>query len=269
LLKEVSPSVLTWCTLLLATPIVAIYAINEGIPSINWLFFIGVIGSVIFYSAAAITRFRAMKATELSTIYPLVSLGPIFTMIFAFLPPLNEKPHSLAIFGVIIIFLGCYILNVSNAKEGLFKPIKLLFENKISALMILSVVLESIILIFDKLAIVNTMPGNSTFALMCENILIILGFLPILYLRKIDFTSQIFKNKWIFLLIGTLNSVSTILAFSAVSGGNVGIVSAIFKMQLLFVLLFSFIFFKDKPKLETVIGSVIMIAGVVLIKLGL
>lgn len=269
LLKEVNPSVLTWCTLLVATPIITIYAIKEGIPTLNWLFVTGIIGSVIFYSAAAITRFRAIKASELSAIYPLVSLGPIFTMIIAFLPPLNEKPQFLAVIGVLVTLLGCYVLNVNNAKEGLAKPIKLLFENKISALMILSVILESVILIFDKFAIINTMPENSTFTLMCENILIIISFIPILYFRKIDFKGQILRNKWTFVLIGILNSISTILAFSAVSGGNVGIVAAIFKMQLLFVLLFSFIFLKDKPKLETIIGSVIMIIGVVLIKIGL
>jgi uncharacterized membrane protein len=72
----------------------------------------------------------------------------------------------------------------------------------------------------------------------------------------------------LFLLLGVLNAFSTILAFSAVGGGNVGLVAAILKAQILFVLLFSYIAFKDKPKLETFIGSTIMITGIVLIKIG-
>lgn len=71
-----------------------------------------------------------------------------------------------------------------------------------------------------------------------------------------------------FLLLGLLNAISTILAFSAVGGGSVGLVATILKTQILLVLLFSYIAFKDKPKLETLIGSAIMIAGVVLIKIG-
>ena len=160
-------------------------------------------------------------------------------------------------------------MNVNNAKEGLLKPIKLLFENKASALMILSVVINSVVIAFDKLAINNTIPQNTTFVLLAENILVIVGLLPILYLRNKNFTRQIFDNKKLFIILGLLNAVSTILAFSAVGSGSVGLVSTILKTQLLFVLLFSFIFFKDKPRLETIIGSIIMILGVVLIKIGL
>jgi len=269
ILKGVSPSVLTWCTLVLATPIIAIFAIKEGIPNLNTLFIAGVVGSVIFYTASEIIQFRAMKIADLSAIYPLVSLGPIFTLIVAFRPPLNEKPGCIAIIGVLITLLGVYVLNVNNAKEGLLKPIKLLFENKASALMILSVVINSVVIAFDKLAINNTIPQNTTFVLLAENILVIVGLLPILYLRNKNFTRQIFDNKKLFIILGLLNAVSTILAFSAVGSGSVGLVSTILKTQLLFVLLFSFIFFKDKPRLETIIGSIIMILGVVLIKIGL
>ena len=59
------------------------------------------------------------------------------------------------------------------------------------------------------------------------------------------------------------------LGFSAIGGGSIGLVATILKTEVLFVLLFSYIAFKDKPKFETLMGSVVMIAGVVLIKIGL
>lgn len=269
ILKGVSPSVLTWCTLLLATPIIVIFAIKEGVPNLNILFAVGVIGSVIFYTISNIVQFRAMKIADLSAIYPLVALGPIFTLVVAFLPPLNEKPNFIAIIGVLVTLFGTYVLNAGNAKEGLLKPIKLLFENKASALMILSVLLGSVIIVFDKLAINNTLPKNTIFVLLIENILIIVGLWPVLYLRNKNFGRQIFDNKKLFIILGVLNAFSTILVFSATGGGSVGIVSTILKAQLFFVLLFSFIFFKDRPKFETIVGSIIMILGVVLIKIGL
>ena len=77
-----------------------------------------------------------------------------------------------------------------------------------------------------------------------------------LNLKNKNFTRQIFDNKKLFIILGVLSAFSTILAFSALGGGSVGIVSTILKTQLLFVLLFSFIFFKDRPKLETIIGSI-------------
>jgi len=123
-LKAVNPVVLTWCTLLLATPIIAFFAIKEGVPNLNTLFIIGVIGSVLFYTISSIARFRTMKDADLSAIYPLVALGPILTLLIAFLPPLNEKPNFISIIGVLITLFGTYILNISKAREGLLKPIK-------------------------------------------------------------------------------------------------------------------------------------------------
>jgi len=58
------------------------------------------------------------------------------------------------------------------------------------------------------------------------------------------------------------------LAFSAVGGGDVALVSTILKSQLLFVLVFSYKIFKDTPKFETLVGTAVMVAGVILIKIG-
>jgi len=135
--------------------------------------------------------------------------------------------------------------------------------------MTVSVLTNSVVIVFDKLAINNTFPQNTTFTLFVENLMVIFGLLPLLYVRNKNFYQQITSNTKSFLLLGILNAVSTILAFSALGGGSVGLVATILKTQVLFVLLFSYIVFKDKPKLETLIGSVVMIAGVVLIKIGL
>src|SRR3990167_9641140 len=122
ILRGVSPLVLIWCTLLLATPIVAFFAFKQGLPTFNSLFILGITGSVLFYTTSKIIQFRAMKIADLSAIYPLISLGPIFTLLAGFLPPLNERPGSLAILGVIVTLLGTYLLNIGNAKQGLLKP---------------------------------------------------------------------------------------------------------------------------------------------------
>lgn len=268
ILDGISSSVLFWCTLVLSTPFIAFFAIKEGIPSFNLLFVLGIIGSVLFYTTHKLTQFRAMKLSDLSEIYPLVSLGPIFTLFIAFSPPLNERPSSLAIIGLIITLFGVYFLNATKAKENLLKPIKLLFTNKASALMMISVLVDSVVIIFDKIAINNITPKNTTFVVLVENILIILGFLPVLYLRNRNFTKEIFSHKKIFIVLALLNVIGTILAFSAVGGGNVAIVATIFRAQIVFVLLLSYLFLKDKPRSEIILGTLIMIVGVVLIKIG-
>lgn len=268
LIKGVSASVLTWATLVLATPIIFLFALKEGIPQLNYLFFIGVTGSVLFYTASQVIGFKAMRMADLSAIYPLASLGSIFTLFVALLPPLSEKPTLLATVGVFITLAGAYILNATKAKEGLLEPVKSLLKDRASFLMIVSVLIGSVVIVFDKFAINNTLPQNTTFTLLIENFMVILGMLPILCIRNKNFYHQITSNSKLFLFLGLLNALATILAFSAVGGGNVGLVATILKTQILFVLLFSYLTFKDRPKLETLIGSIIMILGVVLIKTG-
>lgn len=158
LIKNVSAVVLTWTTLLFATPIIFILATREPIPHLNYLFFIGVTGSVIFYTSSRIIGLKAIRIGDLSSVFPLISLGPIFTLIVAMFPPLSERPSPTAIVGVIITLLGTYILNVEAKKEGLLKPFRLLFESRASLMMIIAVVIESMVIIFDKMAINNTLP---------------------------------------------------------------------------------------------------------------
>lgn len=268
LIKNVSALVLTWATLVLATPIIFISAIKDGIPQLDSLFLIGVIGSVLFYTISQVAGFKAMRIADLSSIYPLVALGPIFTLLVATLPPISEKPGGLAILGVFVTLLGTYILNAVGVKEGILEPLRSLFKNKASLLMIISVLLNTIVIVFDKLAINNTIPKNTTFTLLIENLMVIFGLLPVLYIRDRHFSSQVFGNLKLFLLVGVLNAIATILAFLSTGGGDVGLVATLLKTNILLVLLFSYLVFKDRPKREILIGSLIMITGVVLIRMG-
>lgn len=268
ILNKVSATFLTWATLLLATPIIFMFTIKDGLPSLNSLFFIGIIGSVAFYTVAKVIGFKAIRMADLSSIYPLTSLGPIFTLSVALLPPLSEIPKLLAVIGVFITLIGCYILNLKATKKGIFGPLSQLWHNKASLLMLLAILIDSVIIIFDKIAIKNTFPQNTTFTLLIENIVIIFGLLPFLYFRDRNFLDQMFNNTKLFILLGLLNAVATILAFSAVGEGNVSLVKTLMQTEILFVLLLSLFFFKDKPKRETVIGSIIMIVGVLLIKIS-
>lgn len=268
LIKGVSATVLTWCTLVLATPFIFVYAIKEGVPNLNSSFFLGVGGSVILYTLSKVLGLKAIREANLSAIYPLVSLGPIFTLLVAISPPLSEIPTVVSVVGVLITLIGVYVLNVGSLKEGIFKPVQVLLKNKASLLMIVSVLIDSTVIIFDKYAINNTFPKNTTFTLLIENIFVVLGLLPILFWRNRNFMKEIFTNTKLFILLGVLNAITTILAFSAVGGGNVGLVATIMKAQMLLVLLFSFVVFKDKPKISTIIGSVLMVIGIVFIKIG-
>ena len=268
-LSKVGPAVLYWASLAISTPLIAFFAFKNGIPNLSGIFFIGALGSIIFYTFSRILQFRVIRDAPLSHVYPLIALSPISTLILAFLPPISERPSALSLLGVLISLVGTYILNISSVREGLFEPFKILFRNKFAFLMLISVVTLGFVNAFDKIAIKGTDPQNTIFALFFENIVIVFGMLPYFIPKLKDVFSQISMNKWPLLSLGVLAAISNSLGFISIGNGNVGIVSALFRTQIFFALLFSFLLFKDKPKFETIIGSIIMISGVVLIKIGL
>lgn len=264
-LKKIDPIVFYWAAILFSTPFILPLVIKEGIPELNHKFFIGVIASVIFYTVSKIIFNKIIQKNNLSEVYPIISLSPIFALIFSIFI-LSEKYSIAEFIAIAVTLLGAYILNISRVKEGLLEPFKLLFKNKISFWMLVSVALVGIVSVFDKLAINNTFPQNESFAILTENIIIIVCFLPWVIIKNKTVLPQIVSNIKIFVLIGFLMAASTLLAFLALGNGEAGLVTSVFRTQVFFVLLFSYIFFKDRPKTETIIGSIIMFAGLVLLK---
>lgn len=266
-LKTVSPTLLLWGTFAFAVPMITIFLIIKGIPSFSHLFIAAICFSVLFYTLSRLLQYKVMQKTDLSFIYPLVSLGAVVTLLVSFLPPLNERPNAMASIGVLVVIAGCYVLNVGQVKEGIWQPFKVLINNRLTGIMIMAIILEGSVTYFDKIAINNTIPSNSTFVLVIEDALIVIGLLPVMAMRNIGWVSEIKKNYRVFILLGVLEAVSSIGGFLAIGSGNIGLVSALFKIKTIFVLLFSYLMFDDKPKTETIIGSFIMILGVVLIKI--
>jgi len=133
--------------------------------------------------------------------------------------------------------------------------------------MLISVSTLGFVSAFDKIAIKGTSPQNEIFTLFFENVLIVVGMFPYFLSKWKSVASQISISKWPLLLLGLLSAASNGLGVLSIGGGNVGIVAAVLRTQIFFALLFGFIFFKDKPKLETIIGTLLMILGLVAIKL--
>lgn len=268
LVKDFSPLFLVWVATLISIPFTVPFMGGFKIPAISTAFLAGIFLSVAAYVTTTVLRLKAFKLANLSQIFPLISISSIFTLIFAMFPPLLEKPTTLSVIGVLITVLGVYMLHMDLSKRNVLEPFVILFKNKASLLVLVSAVISATTIIFDKIAIDNTLPPEPIFTLQAENLLLVIIFLPVLLLnRDIQPKKIMLQYKWL-LLMGVLLAASAIVGFFAISAANVGYISAIYKTEIIFVLLFSWIFFKDKPKKEIWLGTIIALFGVVLIKFG-
>jgi len=266
-LKNTDPFVFYWAVMTTSIPFVFIFSYQDGIPNLSYPFFIGIVGSVVFYTISKVIFYHSIKNAVLSHVYPLISIGPVFTLLFSMLF-LSERLSGLEIVGGGITLFGTYMLNISSAKEGILEPFKILIRNKFALMMLVSVLIGSVVMIFDKVAVNNMSPQNTSFALLAENLLIAFGLLPYILIKKKSELREIFAHKGNVLALAALNAASNLLAFLALGSGNPGIISSILRTQVFFVLLFSFIFFKDRPKRDTLLASIVMILGLVVLKLA-
>lgn len=268
-LRRVSAAVLAFSLFALTIPILIFLSLWEGIPTLNWLFLIGTLtSSLVFVFSKTITN-EVLKQNLISKILPLTAFAGFFTYIFG-LVFLSESIKFIPLLGLVLVLLGAYILNADQAREDLLKPLKLLFLEKKSLIYLFAIMLGGLTVILDKWALSNTLPSSPTFTLLTEQIFmsILLGA----YMLKKENKTYVLgiKNNFKILLLNSVTNLFTgFFIFYAYSfGGPAALVVGIKRFQIFLILLMSYIFFKDKPTKHVWIATAIMIAGVLMIRIG-
>lgn len=267
-LNKVSAVMLTWSLFTLSLPLTAYFALKNGLPSLNQMFFLGVTASSVTFIFSKTISNETIKNNLVSKVFPLTAFNGFFTYVFGLLF-LSESLRLIPVIGLFLTVVGSYILNADQTKEDLLKPFKLLFTNKASLLFLFAIMLNALTAIFDKIGINNTQPVNSAFALLAEDVIMIVILTTYLLKKEHKKWIKEFKDNFIILLAnGFIYGLSTLLVFSALTGGPVALVLGVKRLQIFFILIFSYIFLKDKPTKYSWIAAAIMTLGTLMIKLG-
>lgn len=234
------------------------------IPRVDLIFTWAILGSVIIGIFAAIFAYRAIKISEISLVSPISAFNPAFTALIAF-TVLGETLDFKKILGIIIICFGAYLLGVSKGEGGLLKPLKALLINKGIQLSLAAYFIWALTPIFEKTAIFHTTPQTPPFVSLVGMGLstFIFGALSIKFSRN-NFP-KIKKFIPLFLIGGILGSIAQSSAMIAFSLGNLGLVTAIFKLSMIFTVLLGWLFFKEKNIKNRFLGAAVMLIGVFLL----
>lgn len=268
-LNKVSAAVLTWSIFTLSIPPLAYFALKDSIPATNQIFFVGVVGSSLAFVFAKTITNQTLKQNLVSKVFPLTAFSGIFTYIFG-LVLLSESIRLVPVLGLLSVIFGSYILNADQAKEDFLKPFKLLFQTKASVFFLIAIMLGSLTAIFDKLSLNNTTPVSPAFTMLAEQI--IMSFVLTIYLltRESKTWAVELKNNFGILLLSSsiFLIVGFLVFYSYGTGGPVALVLGVKRLQIFFILLMGYLFFKDKPTKHVWLATAIMILGVLMIKLG-
>lgn len=266
-LHNVSAALVSWTLFVLPIPILLVMVLRQGIPQINTMFIIGVVISSAIFAVTKTVSLHSIKNNFLSKIYPLSAFMTLFSYIFALIF-LGETISPIPLFGLFLIIIGAYVLNVDSAKEDILLPLKLLITHRESFIFILAMAFTSITAIFDKVGIKNTTPTSALFVLFIEDILLTCFMTVYLFKKEKQWFHDFQKYFWL-LVVGSIIYTGVSLFFlEGISTGAIALVGGIKRLEILFVLILSYLFFKERPEKQVWIGAIIMLVGVFLIKIG-
>lgn len=236
-----------------------------GMPTPSPQFYSLMFFSSIFDTVASISYFFSISFSAISLVSPISSFNPVFTTIIAGIT-IGEIPSFIKVIGILTVVIGAYLLNASDIKRGLFLPFKKLFTNRGVLLFLLANLMWAITPIFQKQAIFETKPLMPLFTSFFGLILVSIFILPIVIIRKPkNPIEQIKKNLKLFIFIGPFATLAQWAAFTAFSLAPLGLVTSVFKLSVLFTILWGFLFFKEQRIKERLLGAGVMILGTILL----
>ncbi|MBI4079043.1 MAG: DMT family transporter [Candidatus Levybacteria bacterium] len=267
-LRGVSPSVLSAALAFLTVPFLLLITLATagGIPSTDWVFWFGVLGSAFLNVFATLLSYTAIKHAPVSILAPIASFNPLFTALFAF-AFLGENLKLAGVIGIVLIVVGSYFLNIKDIKHSLFRPFSVLFGNRFVRFFLLANFIWAITPIFEKTAILHTVPQSGVFAAAAGSSLLFLFLIPVVKKGVPKPFLELGRNwKW-FILLSILGAVGYWAAFTAYSLANLGYVTSVFRLSIIFTIFWGWLFFKEERIKERLLGAIVMITGTILLVL--
>jgi drug/metabolite transporter (DMT)-like permease len=253
-----------WARLVFALPLLLLCLFFIEIPSLDMTFWIAVLCALPLEIAALILYTKALKISPISVTVPFLALTPLFLILTSDLI-LGEKVTLSGGAGILLMAVGGYTLNIHKIRQNAAEPVKAVFREKGSLMMILVAFIFSITSTLGKMAIEHSSPiffGSFYF------LLVTLLFTPIA-MRKNRGNMSIGKKDVIALAApGGTFGIMIVFHMLALSMSNVAYMISIKRTSLLFSIFYGYVMFKESNVAEKAVGGAIMLAGFIIIVTG-
>lgn len=263
-LERADEYTIAWIRLLFSAPYFLLSFLFIEIPVINITFWISILILLPLEIFSTILYIKALKVSPLSLTIPFLSFTPLFLIATSFLI-LGETPSAPGVIGIILIAFGAYTLNIHTLKRpsDLLEPLRAIVKEKGSVYMILVAFIYSITSNLGKLAILHSSP---VFFGVTYYLILTVAFTPIA-LKMSSLRLNLRENFLNYSFIGFFIALMVIFHVLAIVLTDVAYMIAVKRTSLLFSVLYGRIIFKEKGFRERLFGSLMMVAGVVVISI--
>ncbi len=244
-----------WSSLILIPLMLFTDMVNPDKDFYSLLLISGILNSLV-----TVLYFNSLKKSDISLSMPILTLTPVF-MIFTSPFITGEMPSIKGVFGIILIVIGAYSINIDKSKGGLMTPILSLINGKGTRSMLFVALIWSVSAPIDKLGVESSSPlfwGTSVNVFMVFSI-----YLFILFTKK-DIDNKALKLFW----PGIFAALTIITQMTALKLAIVPYVIAIKRTSILFSVIAGIFLFKEKGGVHRLISTFLMVVGVMIILLS-
>jgi uncharacterized membrane protein len=218
---------------------------------------------VLLVSIANVLYFRALQVSPLSLCIPFLAFTPIFLIPTGFVM-LKELPPAAKLLGVVLVVIGSVLLHRRLFALGWMAPVKAIVQEKGSRYMLLVAFIFSITNPLEKKLVLMSDVYTQAF---CFGIGLCVFFFVLTLAKREDFTAGQRGNVLWITAAGVLDGISLILQFAAYHYIDVVIAISIKRAGIVLAVLFGWLFFHERGIPDKVIGSSVMLIGVLIIYL--
>lgn len=255
-LKETDEYLAGWLRLLIcAPPLLAMLLFIER-PPVDGMFWFALAAGMPLEVLAFVLYIRALKVSPMSLSLPFLAFTQVFLIGIGFLI-LGERPTKIGIFGILLIAAGGYVLNLKHFKYGALEPIRAIFRERGSVLMLAVAFIYAFTASLMKLGIIHSSPlfyGVVYFTV-----------LPVAYaplaLPKFRRAKVDRANFHLLVAAGLLMALMVATHVIAVSLTEVAYMVAVKRTSLLISVLYGSLLFREGSFAERTTGALMMFAG--------
>lgn len=261
--SDVTPWEMAVIPFFYSTPLCLVTLLLIDIPPIGPDFFPAMSWGLPLTMVAIILHFRAIHMSPLSLTMPFLAFTPVFVLLTGDLI-LGETLNLAGTFGILLVVGGGYVINIDSARHGVLGPIKAIYREPGSAIMLFVAALYGVCSVGGKVLVINSSP-------LFASMLLFGSYGPLMTLLLVGTAKAslktITRKPLLGLGVGTMIFVEIICHNIAISLVAAAYMITIKRLAGIFSVIYGWFLFKESGILFRLLGTLIMTAGAVCIVL--
>ena len=259
--SDVATAIRTGYVLIFAWLMVLIKGSYTSIEAIDGKSLLFIVLSGLATGASWICFYKGLSLGDVNKVVAIDKSSTIITILLAIVL-FNETNHlQIKLISTLLISVGIFLMIEKKSNERTVESNKWLIYGFLSA------IFASLTSILAKIGIANV---DSTLATAIRTVVVLLMAWLIVFLKKkSNLVKNIDRKEMLFLVLSAIATLMSWLCYYyAISNGIVSIVVPIDKLSIVGVVVFSYIFFREKLSKKALFGLISLIIGTLLMTIA-